>query len=347
MVHGTCVSVECDREDILKLFEIELAGFQIVNDPTEISIMVEKIDTLPQKPSEKPGYTDSFLLSKYSLEEDKTSITFHGDSALVKKRRDDKGWSILCLYTPSFDDSWFIDFIADVIYDLAYTILVNKGFFPLHSGALVTPKNKTVLLCGSSSKGKTTLCLAGLTAGWSVLSDDMPLLKVNSNKNIVEVCSFPRSLRVCMDTLNEFQALKGTYYSVEKFYFVKDEMTMPKRISDSLPQEVLKKMKHGKKARISLDQTFPCLRVSKSVPTDVIALSRGNACVYREYKPHELMNDIIVENMKYYQSRNPDFSIYMQFCSIIQTLINQCELHELILGPNLHENCEKLIQLFS
>lgn len=347
MVHGTCVSVECNRRDFFKLFEHELAGFPIVNATAEIFIKVEKVDDLPQKPPEKPYYTDSFLLSKYSLKRDGTSITFHGDSALVETTQNDKGWTILCQYNSSFNDKWFLELVADVIYDLAYIVLVSKNYFPLHSGALVTPKGKTVLLCGNSFKGKTTLCLAGLTAGWSILSDDMPLLKINSDKNIVEVFSFPRSLRVCKDTLDEFQVLKGKCYSVEEFYFVSDEMTMLKRISDSLPQEVLKKMKRGQKARISLEQAFPGSLVTESVPTDIIILSRGNAYVHKEYKPHQVMNNIIAENVMIYRFRNPSFNIYQRFCSVIQRLVKQCKLHELILGANLHENGEKLIQLFS
>jgi len=54
LVHGICVSVECDNGDILRLFEHELAGFPIVNITTEVPIIIEKVDTLPRQPSGKP-----------------------------------------------------------------------------------------------------------------------------------------------------------------------------------------------------------------------------------------------------------------------------------------------------
>lgn len=345
-VHGMCVSIESDRK-LMAIVELEFTGFNQVNNPAEVVIKIEKVEYIAQKPPEGCVYTDN-LLTKYVQKDSDSIITFFGPFSVIFTRKEIHTWQILCQYSPAFDQRRYFYLIGEVIYNLVYIALVNKGFYPLHAGALVTQNNKTVLICANSLTGKTTLCLAGLNDGWKILSDDMPLLKINNEQKKIEVFSFPRYLRAFEDTLLEFPMLKCCYHhSNEDVVFHTREIAISSFMYESFPPKFKNNIRCRRKNRLSYLQAYQSSLLQRATPTDIVILTRGDKWIYEPLMPHKAMNALIAENLKIYRFRNPDVEIYNQFCSILSVLVGQCELNALTLGADLHNNCINFIRLFS
>jgi len=83
----------------------------------------------------------------------------------------------------------------------------RRGWFPLHAFAAQAPNGKAALLTGDIGAGKTTTGLALLNAGWKLLSNDSPLLRMNRGK--VEVLAYPGQLSAFDDSLARFEVLQG------------------------------------------------------------------------------------------------------------------------------------------
>lgn len=48
-----------------------------------------------------------------------------------------------------------------------------EAWWPFHSGAVIDPQGRCVLICGHSGSGKTTLCVYLAQHGWHCLTDDL------------------------------------------------------------------------------------------------------------------------------------------------------------------------------
>jgi hypothetical protein len=73
----------------------------------------------------------------------------------------------------SFDLTDALDRLSQVV--LAHALFPH-GRFVLHAGA-ISLEQRAWLLLGASGMGKSTVAFAALTAGWSVLSDDIVILR--------------------------------------------------------------------------------------------------------------------------------------------------------------------------
>ena len=122
--------------------------------------------------------TDSEWISEYFQREyqhllvdrpgDTTSMT------LVVKETAEEGGSYNC----TFPDGSISD-TADLSTVMAWlNRAIKKAFrfgawWPFHSGAVIDPQGRCVLLCGHSGSGKTTLCVYLAQHGWQCLTDDL------------------------------------------------------------------------------------------------------------------------------------------------------------------------------
>lgn len=83
----------------------------------------------------------------------------------------------------------------------------RRGWFPLHAFAALAPNGRAALICGAMGAGKTTTGLALLNAGWQLLSNDSPLLRLADDR--VEVLAYPGQLSAFDDSLARFDRLAG------------------------------------------------------------------------------------------------------------------------------------------
>jgi len=82
----------------------------------------------------------------------------------------------------------------------------RRKWFPLHAFAALAPNGQAALITGDMGSGKTTTGLALLTAGWKLLSNDSPLLRIM--EDVVEVLAYPGQLSAFDDSLARFTHLQ-------------------------------------------------------------------------------------------------------------------------------------------
>ncbi|MCB9099923.1 MAG: hypothetical protein H6632_10310 [Anaerolineales bacterium] len=82
----------------------------------------------------------------------------------------------------------------------------RRGWFPLHAFAALAPNGRAALITGHIGSGKTTTGLALMNAGWKLLSNDSPLLRLTNHQ--VEVLAYPGQLSAFDDSLARFDTLK-------------------------------------------------------------------------------------------------------------------------------------------
>jgi len=82
----------------------------------------------------------------------------------------------------------------------------RAGWYPLHAFAALSPGGKAALISGEMGSGKTSTGLALLSAGWKLLSNDSPLLRLR--ENLVEALAYPGQLSAFDDSLARFPGLQ-------------------------------------------------------------------------------------------------------------------------------------------
>ncbi|MDZ7859129.1 MAG: hypothetical protein U5O15_00435 [Candidatus Krumholzibacteriota bacterium] len=88
-----------------------------------------------------------------------------------------------------------------IVYLPVLEILRNEGAYYIHAGC-VTKGNKSVLLCGGSGGGKSTLTYALSLSGFSYMSDDAVFIENNGDK--IELFSFPERLKLSAKSCSFF-----------------------------------------------------------------------------------------------------------------------------------------------
>lgn len=83
----------------------------------------------------------------------------------------------------------------------------RRSWFPLHAFAALAPGGQVALITGAMGAGKTTTGLALLSAGWKLLSNDSPLLRLCPDGR-VEVLAYPGRLSAFDDSLARFEGLR-------------------------------------------------------------------------------------------------------------------------------------------
>lgn len=106
----------------------------------------------------------------------------------------------------------------------------RRGWFPLHAFAALAPNGQAVLITGAMGSGKTTTGLALLSAGWKLLSNDSPLLRLGEDG--VEVLAYPGRLSAFEDSLARFAGLRR---------FIEAEADRPLSLSKGAKAEAMVK----------------------------------------------------------------------------------------------------------
>lgn len=345
LIHGVAVTVESAAPEALELMCEELSGFPPTERPGQVRISFEEVASLREAPAREADYADALQLRKYRYDRAGSTLTFHGAAGCVQTARQRRRWQIRCSYVRG--SCCLLELGADAIYDLAYVVLPQVGgAYPLHAAAVVSPAGRSVVVLANSFAGKTTLSLAALCAGWGILSDDMPLLTLGPRRSLVAL-AFPRSLRVCSDTLAVFPALAGRCHARHDFVHLSDEITTSPGLAEELAAQGHTYRRRGTKYRVRVQDAFPGALLERSEPTDLVLLSRGESYECRPCPPHAAMNELLRQNLLMYAFRNPRQAVYAAFCEAAAALISQCRVHALVLGGDIRSDCARFVEAFS
>jgi len=128
---------------------------------------------------------------------------------------------------------------------LAYLMLNQRQVVMVHS-ALVAREGSGVMLCGSSTAGKSTLAYACARAGWTFLSDDCAALLPDSAERIA--LGRPRQARFRPDAAQLFPELEG--YAVRarptgKLAFEVDTALLGIRTAERVPVDAIVFLERG------------------------------------------------------------------------------------------------------
>jgi hypothetical protein len=96
------------------------------------------------------------------------------------------------------------DFLVSFCHLALTELFKSVGLFTLHAVAL-EKDGRAVLIPGKSGRGKTTLSLALLRAGYRCVSDDHPLIRETATH--LEILPFPEKIDVTEPTVNFFPEL--------------------------------------------------------------------------------------------------------------------------------------------
>jgi hypothetical protein len=97
----------------------------------------------------------------------------HDDVAAVEVRADARAATVHgVVAAPGVAMELLSRFAGLTLWIALIECLRARGRYPLHAAALVAPGGETVLVPGTKGAGKSTLTLALLERGWSVVSDD-------------------------------------------------------------------------------------------------------------------------------------------------------------------------------
>jgi hypothetical protein len=164
-----------------------------------IDWQLHQLPLAPPAPSELPAISEGKLVSYY------------GQNSLVAVRLPKYGLIIIDLAQNRLDgvvtSSCLDEYGAfeDVLLISLAPLYRRRGWFPLHAFAAVAPAGQVALISGAMGSGKTTTGLALLEAGWKLLSNDSPLLRLTGSQ--VEVLAYPGRLSAFDDSLARFERL--------------------------------------------------------------------------------------------------------------------------------------------
>ena len=122
-------------------------------------------------------------------------------------------------------DTFHADTVEWYVHFALVELLKLRGLYTLHATAL-EKDGYGVLIPGYSGRGKTTLFLSLLRAGYRYLSDDTPFLGLNEKR--VKIHAFPMKVDVTDPTISFFPELRDAPAGVlkpgvhKKYFFVED-----------------------------------------------------------------------------------------------------------------------------
>lgn len=342
LVHDVSVHILSDSSFILELLLNELSGFNAydkVEAPEQVRISIKSCETIVPRPHNGKVYEDKGGVSKFYDPIQHISLTYYSDNVSIRVWQDQSSvYQMECQYRATYTN--YLDITSELIYELVYRILIHFRFYPLHSGCIVNSNDHCIVMCGNSFRGKTTLCISALEHGYKILSDDMPLLK--KNNEYIEAYSFPRTLRVCNDTIEHFPNLqKHIAYSDREFLYLKNDIAI---LPEHVPKDIADKMRRGIKSRIFLDAAYEKPVIQSAMPVCLILLTQGEEYSCKEIMPQKAFNTILKDNLMIYSFRGSHKKNYENFSSIIQQLVYQCKLLEISLGTDLDKNCKEFIK---
>lgn len=115
--------------------------------------------------------------------------------------------------------------------------LKQRSMYFLHA-ACVAKGNDGILIVGDSGSGKTALSLCGLQAGFSFLTDEMPILSKKGNR--IAAHAFPRRIRLDRPVAKRFPELQSLLKtSSAKRLIFSAQSIWPKRIAQTCQPRIL------------------------------------------------------------------------------------------------------------
>ncbi|HMA76008.1 MAG TPA: hypothetical protein VKO43_01745 [Candidatus Krumholzibacteriaceae bacterium] len=191
------VRVESDDERIIKSLSkwIDYGILKVHRDKVIDKRIFPKIrfhsGSIPEELAEPDSahLTASFEDIDFYSYEDYTLLVIGGSSIIkVEKESPSATGYVSRLHLES---PWIL--CHRIVYLPVLEILRNEGVYYIHAGC-VTKGGKSVLLCGGSGGGKSTLTYALSLSGFSYMSDDAVFIENNGGS--IELFSFPERLKL-------------------------------------------------------------------------------------------------------------------------------------------------------
>jgi hypothetical protein len=211
-LHGLTLACESPDDEIRERWARSFASrppvFKI---PTDIVFSLRLSGSVPNRPTAEPVFTQGDLLSVY-LADQQTTIHFSrfGQLRINLATHFVEGEIVRAAL-----DSYGV--FEDVLAMGLAPLLRRRGMFLVHAFA-ASRRHRALLLIGDIGSGKTTTGISLLRAGWKLLSNDSPLLKIDDPVHPVDsetphagpmlALAYPGLLSAYQDTLRRFPELE-------------------------------------------------------------------------------------------------------------------------------------------
>lgn len=200
LLHHVAVHFTSPDDDILRRVARIYQPFATVQQPADLEVSVQRmVEPLPV-PRGDPVIAEEGRLA-YFLDGDQLIAHFmrwgqlHVDLAAGR---------FAAHLAPLGLDTYSV--LEDMLIIGLAPLLRRRGLFTLHALAAAR-HNQAVLLVGGMGAGKTTTGISLLRAGWSLLSNDSPLLYLDGD--LLTVVAYPGLLSAHDDSLGWFPELAG------------------------------------------------------------------------------------------------------------------------------------------
>jgi hypothetical protein len=203
-LHGLKLAFQSPDPPLSERFEVVYGHLPRLNGAGSDVFIGWHIHKLPSAPPPPPGMP---VIAEGPL------VGYYGQGQLVAIRMPKYG-----LITVDLDQQRLVGAVTrntleaygafeDVLLISLAPLYRRRGWFPLHAFAALAPNGKVALISGQMGAGKTTTGLALLSAGWKLLSNDSPLLRLRADGQ-VETLAYPGRLSAFDDSLGRFERLR-------------------------------------------------------------------------------------------------------------------------------------------
>jgi hypothetical protein len=205
-LHGLTINGTTNNDLLRDRWHASFASRTISNRKIDLSLSLDLVSTVPDRPSGDPQYRQADLL-EYTLDDQNVIAHFprFGQLRLDLKHGITEGHIVEAAINT-------YGVLEDLIAIGLSPHLRRRGMFLIHAFGAANPhplplslkEERGVLLVGNIGAGKTTTGMSLLNAGWKLLSNDSPI--VNSSG---EVLSYPGLLAAYPDTLDRFESTRA------------------------------------------------------------------------------------------------------------------------------------------
>lgn len=204
-LHGLTINGTTNNNLLRDRWHASFASRSISDRRVDLSISLDLVAAVPDRPSSEPQYRQTDLLEYYI--DDQTVIAHFprfGQLRLDLKHGLTEGHIVAAAINT-------YGVLEDLIAIGLSPHLRRRGMFLIHAFAATNPhpqplslkEERGVLLVGTIGAGKTTTGMSLLNAGWKLLSNDSPIVNTQG-----EVLSYPGLLAAYPDTFDRFESTR-------------------------------------------------------------------------------------------------------------------------------------------